>query len=141
MLSCSISLIINKTINCFSLHQPGYTMTHNDVRFVFIHSCLQEGPYLIYVSFCSVRLYPQLFVGGSISDLRQFAYRVVKNVCVNSGCLIAGRSCLLFTWVQPSGFWWSLCWSSFQFSVVCLVYSMLRLSLDCPFLIATSVFF
>ena len=41
------------------------------VRFVFTSSCLQEGACLIYViCVCLVRLYLQLFVGGSMSYLR-----------------------------------------------------------------------
>ena len=53
---------------------------------------------------------------------------------------------LVSTWVHPQ-FLLGLSYSSFQFSVFCfcficlrLVYPMLPVSLDCPFLIASSVF-
>ena len=71
---------------------------------VFTSSCLQEGSCLIYV--ICVCLYLQLFVGGHMSYLRQlclFTYSGVQHIL----CCV-----LVF---------------------LCLVYSILPVSLDCPF--------
>ena len=76
------------------------------VLFVFTSSCLQGGSCLIYVMFCSslppvvcerahvlyslcsVRLYPQLFVGGLMSYLRYVLF-VFTSSCLKEGsCLI-----------------------------------------------------
>ena len=83
------------------------------VRFVFISSCLQEGPCLIYVMFasslspvvcrralvlftlCSGRLYLQLFVGGRLSYLRYV------RVVFTSSCL-QQRSCLIYVMFTSS---------------------------------------
>ena len=49
------------------------------VRFVFTPSCLQEGACLI--TLCSVRLYPELFVGGSMSYYVMFGSSLPRVVC------------------------------------------------------------
>ena len=76
-----------------------------------------EHPTSLPVFWCSVRLYLQLFVGGFMSYLRYLcllAYSGVQHIF----CFFFG----LFVFV------------------LCLVYSMLPVSLDCQFLIAPSIF-
>ena len=81
------------------------------VRFVFTSSCLLKGSCLIYVMFCSslppvvcrkahvlftlctVRLYPQLFVGGLVSYIRYVLF-VFTSSCLQKGsCLIYVMFC------------------------------------------------
>ena len=90
----------------FQLFVGGFMSYLHYVWFVFTSSCLQEGSCLIYVmfgssllpvvcrrvhvlfTFCLVRLYFQLFVGGFMSYLR-YVWFVFTSSCLQEGsCLI-----------------------------------------------------
>jgi hypothetical protein len=105
--------------------------SYNDVWFFLTPNYLQEGS-------CHICVCLRIVVSNTPWLNEQ-----------HGGCLISVMNCLPFgnTWVLPGFWWYPRCSSFLVFCVVfllvvvlCLAYTMLPVSLDCPYLTAPSVF-
>ena len=103
------------------------------VWFIFTSSYLQENSCLIYViCVCLVHLYLQLFVGELMSYIRYlclFGSSLPPVVCRRTHVLF---TLFVFVYVQQCPTHIVLC---FWLAFLRLEYSMVPISLDCPFLI------
>ena len=139
--------VVCRRVHATSCLQEGTCLIY-DVRFVFASSCLQEGTchqlfvggYMSYLR-CSVRLCLQLFVGGYMSYLR-CSVRLCLQLFVGGymSPVVCRRVHVLFTCLFAHSVVQHILCCGFVLFFFPLVYPMFQVSLDFPFLIATSVF-
>ena len=135
MISCLILSFLLTEI-CMKTNYYFYYLRRNLFSFlccpimcIYVLSSTLWFPHIL----CSVPLYLQMFIGGLISYLRYlclFVYSGVKHIlcCVFDFPFVLCTLCYQFLWIVH-----------FLFPLR-LVYSMLPVSLDSPFLISPSVF-